>query len=81
VCEKELGPVHANVATSLNNPAMLCQTQGRYAEAELQHKRALAIRKKALGPGFARHALTVIRKIFRRINHRCTPWSTPPTVG
>jgi tetratricopeptide (TPR) repeat protein len=35
---------------SLDNLAMLYQTQGRYAEAELLHLRVLAILEKALGP-------------------------------
>ncbi len=38
-----------NVAASLNNLAKLYQAQGAYAEAEPLHKRALAIREKALG--------------------------------
>ena len=48
--EKALGPVHPNVATSLNNLAALYQTQGNYAQAEPLYKRALAIWEKALGP-------------------------------
>ena len=35
---------------SLNNIALIYQAQGRYAEAEPLHKRALAIGEKALGP-------------------------------
>jgi tetratricopeptide (TPR) repeat protein len=38
------------VATSLNNLAELYRTQGLYAQAEPLHRRALAIREKALGP-------------------------------
>jgi len=38
------------VATSLNNLAELYYIQGQYAKAEPLHKRALAIREKALGP-------------------------------
>ena len=48
--EKALGPDHPHVAQSLNNLAVLYQSQGRYAEAEPLYKRALAIREKALGP-------------------------------
>ena len=36
---------------SLNNLAGLLQDKGRYAEAEPLHRRALAIREQALGPG------------------------------
>ena len=38
------------MATSLNNLALVYQAQGRYAEAEPLHKRALRIDEKALGP-------------------------------
>ena len=38
------------MASSLNNLALLYQSQGQYAEAESLYKRALAIREKALGP-------------------------------
>jgi tetratricopeptide (TPR) repeat protein len=48
--EKLLDPEHLDVATSLNNLALLYGSQGRYAEAEPLYKRALAIREKALGP-------------------------------
>ena len=48
--EKALGPVHRDVATSLNNLAMLYVSLGDYAKAEPLYKRSLAIREKALGP-------------------------------
>ncbi len=38
------------MATSLNNLALLYQTQGKYAEAEPLYKRSLAIDEKAFGP-------------------------------
>jgi tetratricopeptide (TPR) repeat protein len=44
--EKALGPEHPDVATSLNNLAVLYQAQGRYADAELLCKRSLAILEK-----------------------------------
>ena len=37
---------------SLNNVAELYRAQGRYPEANLLYKRALAIREKALGPEY-----------------------------
>ncbi len=43
------GPQDPRLATSLNNLAGLYHAQGKYAEAEPLHKRALAIREKALG--------------------------------
>ena len=48
--EKALGPDHPEVATSLNNLAVLYSAQGKYAEAEPLYKRSLAIHEKALGP-------------------------------
>ncbi len=50
VRKKALGPDHPSVATSLNNPALLYKSQGRYAEAEPLSQRAMAIDEKALGP-------------------------------
>ena len=50
VAEKNFGPNHPHVATSLNNLALLYQTQGQYGPAEPLYKRALAIREKAIGP-------------------------------
>ena len=40
----------ADVATTLNNLALLYKNLGKYAEAEPLYSRALAIREKALGP-------------------------------
>jgi CHAT domain-containing protein/Tfp pilus assembly protein PilF len=48
--EKALGPEHPDVATSLNNLAMLNYSKGDYARAEPLYQRALAIDEKALGP-------------------------------
>ena len=50
IAERDLGPEHPNVATSLNNLAELYRAQGLYAAAEPLYKRSLAIREKALGP-------------------------------
>jgi len=49
VAEKAVGPDHPDVATSLNNLALLYETQGAYAKAEPLYTRSLAIRKNALG--------------------------------
>jgi len=48
--EKALGPDHPNVATDLNNLAVLYYEQGKYAEALPLYQRALKIDEKALGP-------------------------------
>ncbi|HEX6246049.1 MAG TPA: tetratricopeptide repeat protein, partial [Polyangiales bacterium] len=50
IWEKALGPMHPDVATSLNNLAVLYRNQGAYAQAEPLLVRALAIHEKALGP-------------------------------
>jgi CHAT domain-containing protein/Tfp pilus assembly protein PilF len=49
VAEATFGPEHPNVATSLNNLALLYDEQGKYAEAEPLYQRALRIYEKALG--------------------------------
>jgi len=49
VAEDNVGPGHPDVATSLNNLAMIYNAQGQYAQAEPLLKRALAIWEKALG--------------------------------
>jgi tetratricopeptide (TPR) repeat protein len=48
--EKALGPKHPDVATSLNNLAMVFSELGRYVEAEPLYKRSVAIYEQALGP-------------------------------
>ncbi|MEK6742204.1 MAG: tetratricopeptide repeat protein [Nitrospirota bacterium] len=50
VAEQAVSPNHADVATSLNNLALLYNTQGQYAQAEPLYKRSLAIDEKAYGP-------------------------------
>jgi tetratricopeptide (TPR) repeat protein len=50
IVEKQLGPDHPHVATSLNNLALLLQDQGNYAAAEPLYRRAIAILEKTLGP-------------------------------
>lgn len=48
--EKTLGPAHPNVATALNNLALLYRDLGDYAQAIPLMRRALVILEKALGP-------------------------------
>ena len=50
VAEKNAGPHHPDVATSLNNLALLSYSQSNFAQAEPLYKRSLAIWEKALGP-------------------------------
>jgi hypothetical protein len=78
VCEKELGPVHANIATSRNNRLCCTRPLGRNAVAGPLYKPAVAIRENPLGPDSVRYAPTLIRTIFRLINHTCATWSTLP---
>ena len=51
VAEENVGPYHHDVATSLNELALLYSAQGHYAQAEPLYKRALKIDEKALGSG------------------------------
>jgi tetratricopeptide (TPR) repeat protein len=47
--EKALGPDHPNTATTLNNLALLYNSQGRYAEAEPLYQQALELSRELLG--------------------------------
>jgi tetratricopeptide (TPR) repeat protein len=49
ITKKRLGAEHPDVATSLNNLALLYRYQGRYSQAELFYIQALALRLKLLG--------------------------------
>jgi tetratricopeptide (TPR) repeat protein len=48
--EKTVGPIHPDLANSLNNLAELYRIQNRGTEAEALHQRILAIRERTLGP-------------------------------
>ncbi|MGB3786574.1 MAG: tetratricopeptide repeat protein [Phormidesmis sp.] len=48
--ERQLGPNHPNLATSLNNLASLHSETGDYATAQTLYERALSINEAALGP-------------------------------
>eukprot|EP00903_Cladosiphon_okamuranus_P018131 g16686.t1 len=48
--EKTLGPDHPNLATRLNNRAVLLKSQGKCEEAGPLYKRSLAIDEKVYGP-------------------------------
>ena len=50
ILEKALGPEHPDVATSLNNLALIYVAQGHYAAAEPLYQRSLAIWERALEP-------------------------------
>jgi len=45
-----VGPDHPNVATDLNNLALLLQDSNRFSEAEPMYRRALKILEDSLGP-------------------------------
>jgi tetratricopeptide (TPR) repeat protein len=51
IYEKSYGPEHTEVATALDNLAMLLQATNRFAEAEPLTRRALAIYEKSYGLG------------------------------
>ena len=58
------------MATSLNNLALVYQSQGLYAEAEPLYKLSLAIWEKALGPNHPNVALSLenIAALYRATN-------------
>ena len=49
IIEKVLGPQHPDVATTLNNLAVLYESMGDYEKALPLYQRALEIREKVLG--------------------------------
>ena len=51
VAEAEFGPTHPNVATSLNDLALLYEAERKFASEEPLLKRSLAITEKVAGPG------------------------------
>ena len=57
--EKQLGPHHPSVATTLSNLAVLPQTQGKLTEAEPLFLRALAIQEKQFGQDHSNFAGTL----------------------
>ena len=48
--ETELGPVHPDLANTLNNLAIVAETTGRIADAEMFYRRAVAITAASLSP-------------------------------
>ena len=72
IAEKNVGPNHLDVASSLNNLAELYVTQGKYAQAEPLHKQALAIKTKALGPNHPHVAqgLENLAELYRATNRK-----------
>ena len=67
VAQTNVGPDHPDVASSLNNLALIYHTQGGYAKAEPLYKRSLAIREKALGPDHpdVANSLNNLAKLYR----------------
>jgi len=70
--EKVFGPDHPDVATSLNNLALLYYAQGKYGEAEPLYKRSLVIWEKALGPDHPHVAIVCknMAKLYRKIGKK-----------
>jgi len=59
ITEAQLGPDHPDMATSLNNLALLYDSLGHYGEAEPLYQRALAITEAELGPDHPSAALSL----------------------
>ena len=72
--EKALGPDHPDLATDLNNLAVLYNAQGKYAEAARLYERSLAIKEKVLGtehPSLAKEFEKLL--LGRRLHHGGNP--------
>ncbi|GDX77745.1 hypothetical protein LBMAG41_28250 [Cyanobium sp.] len=67
--EKQLGPEHLDIATSLNKLALLYRAEGRYGQAEPLYRRSLAIREKLLGPGHPDTA-TILNNLGRLLENQ-----------
>ncbi|KAK1990627.1 hypothetical protein LX36DRAFT_647585 [Colletotrichum falcatum] len=50
--EKVLGPENPYTLDSMNNLALVLDSQGKYDEAEQMHRQTLELKKKALGPNY-----------------------------
>jgi len=61
--EKALGKNHPDIATDLENLALLFQAQGRYPESISLYKRALEIKKKAFSTNHIAVAKTMNKPI------------------
>ncbi|KAK2005502.1 TPR-like protein [Colletotrichum eremochloae] len=48
--EKVLGPENPDTLSSMNNLALVLDSQGKYEEAEQMHRQTLELREKVLGP-------------------------------
>ena len=70
VAVENVGWQHPDVATSLNNLALLYTDLGNYAKAEPLYKRALAIDEKALGPDHPNVATSLenLAELYRATN-------------
>ena len=66
--EQQLGPLHSDVADSLNSVANLYMDQGKYEQAEPLLQRALSIREQQLGPLHldAAHSLNDLALLYQR---------------
>ncbi|MCP4350124.1 MAG: tetratricopeptide repeat protein [Desulfobacterales bacterium] len=69
--ENLLGQEHPDVATSMNNLAVLYNSLSNYAKAESLHKRALETREKVLGPEHPDVALSLnnLAELYRSLGN------------
>jgi tetratricopeptide (TPR) repeat protein len=67
--EKALGQDHLATAQTLNNLALLYDSQGKYADAEPLYKRALSIYEKALGKDHP-YTATILDNLGGSMNRR-----------
>ena len=88
--EKALGPLHPDIAQSLNNLAGLLESLGDYGGARLLYERALAIWEQVLGPPHHPHRTpksrrprrpAALRRAADRRDHRALRGHRRPSRG
>jgi Protein of unknown function (DUF2914)/Tetratricopeptide repeat len=77
--EATLGPSHADLANTLNNLAVVCERNEKFAEAEDGYRRAHKIAVASLGPGHP-FVATSLKNLVDFCTARGIPLWTPPTA-
>src|SRR5207248_1455318 len=78
--EATLGPSHADLATTLNNLAFVCERTNKIDDAERGYRRAHAIAVASLPPGHPWTATSLKNLVDFCAAHQIPIW-TPPAAG
>src|SRR5687767_1024422 len=78
--EVSLGSLHPDLATTLNNLALLCERTNKYDEAERGYRRAHAIAVASLSPGHPFIATSLKNLVDFCAAHEIPIWK-PPAAG